>query len=37
MKWKKLFFPIKALTLVCRFLLLVAWTAYLESSRNVKR
>lgn len=34
MSWKKLLFPIKAVTFVWRFLLLIFSTAYLEGSRN---
>lgn len=34
MRLKKLFFPIKAITLVWRFLVLLAWTAYLEGNRG---
>lgn len=33
---KKLLFPIKALTFVYRFLVLLAWTAYLEGMRDIK-
>jgi hypothetical protein len=33
---KKLLFPIKAITFVFRFLVLLAWTAYLEGMRDVK-
>jgi hypothetical protein len=33
LKWS---FPIKAVTFVWRFLVLLAWTAYLEGSRDVK-
>jgi hypothetical protein len=33
---KKLLFPIKAITFVWRFLVLLAWTAYLEGMRDVK-
>jgi hypothetical protein len=36
MKWKRLLLPIKAITFVWRFLVLLAWTAYLEGSRDVK-
>ena len=32
----KLLFPIKAITFVWRFIVLLAWTAYLEGSRDVK-
>jgi hypothetical protein len=34
MSWKKLLFPIKAVTFVWRFMLLLLSTAYLEGSRN---
>jgi hypothetical protein len=33
---KKLLLPIKAITFVWRFLVLLAWTAYLEGMRGVK-
>jgi hypothetical protein len=33
---KKLLFPIKAMTFVWRFLVLLAWTAYLEGMRDIK-
>jgi len=33
---KKLLFPIKAITFVWRFLVLLVWTAYLEGMRDVK-
>jgi len=32
---KMLLFPIKAITFIYRFLVLLAWTAYLEGSRDV--
>jgi hypothetical protein len=34
MWWKKLLFPIKAVTFAWRFLVLLLITAYLEGSRN---
>ena len=34
---KKLLFPIKAVTLVWRFLALLVWTAYLEGIRDPQR
>jgi hypothetical protein len=33
---KKLLFPIKAITFVYRFLVLLVWTAYLEGMRDIK-
>ncbi len=33
---KKLLFPIKAITFIWRFLMLLVWTAYLEGMRDVK-
>ena len=33
---KKLLFPIKAITFIWRFVVLLVWTAYLEGSRVVK-
>lgn len=35
MLWKKLLFPVKAVTFVCRFCVLIVCTAYLEGSREV--
>ena len=34
MWFKRLLFPVKAVTFVWRFLLLLAWTAYLEGVRD---
>jgi hypothetical protein len=33
---KKLLFPIKAITFVYRFLVLLVWTAYVEGMRDIK-
>jgi hypothetical protein len=33
---KMLLFPIKAITFIWRFVVLLVWTAYLEGSRVVK-
>jgi hypothetical protein len=33
---KKLLFPIKAITFVWRFFVLLVWTAYLEGMRDVQ-
>lgn len=37
LKYRKLFFPIKAVTLVYRFLALLVCTAYLEGGRVLNR
>ena len=36
MLWRKLLFPVKAITLVYRFCILMVCTAYLEGSREVR-
>jgi hypothetical protein len=36
MLWRKLLFPIKAITFVWRFLVLLVSTAYLEGSRETR-
>ena len=33
--WAMLLFTIKAITFIYRFIVLLAWTAYLEGSRDV--
>jgi hypothetical protein len=33
---KQLLFPIKAITFIWRFVVLLVWTAYLEGNRDTK-
>jgi hypothetical protein len=37
MSWKKLLFPIKAVTFAWRFTALLFWTAWLEANREPER
>lgn len=37
MSWRTLLLPIKAVTFAWRFCALLAWTAYLEGSRGMRR
>jgi hypothetical protein len=37
MLWRKLLFPVKAVTFVWRFCVLLVTTAYLEGSRDLRR
>ena len=36
MLWRKLLFPIKVISLMWRFCVLLLWTAYLEGGRDVR-